>query len=251
MIRRLIQSLFILLLIVGCEEPTEPVDNSIRGYVKDSQGNVLSNAAIIFQYYFPQYEQFYEDSLTRSMPVTSMRINIENDSTHLNLWVETLCGDTVTVLADSIYNQGEHTFIWDATGITEGLYIVHKVTPEESISQNIMLSILDEDQFNYQFVNGVLGLLMPSNYLQEDTLYNAQGYYVMTNSDGYFTAPLSCLPFGIEQIGMDDFGNPTDNWSLPYKTRLWIAHAGDSTFSTDWYDVDPDNGIELDITAPY
>jgi len=240
-----------ILLIVGCEEPTEPVDNSIRGYVKDSQGNVLSNAAIIFQYYFPQYEHIYEDSLTRSMPVTMMSINIENDSTHVNIWVETLCGNTVIVLTDSIYNKGAHTIIWYATGATEGLYIVHMVTPEESISQNIMLTILDEDQFNYQFVNGVLGLLMSYNMLQEDTLYNAQGYYVMTNSDGYFSAPLNCLPFGIEQIGMDEFGNPADNWSLPYKTRLWIAHVGDSTFSTDWYDVDPNNGIELNITAPY
>ena len=239
-----------ILFIVGCQETTKPeeqVDNSIRGYVKDSQGNVLSNAAIIFQYYHPQYEDFYEDSLTGSMPTTVIAINIVNDSTHVNMWVETLCGDTVIVLADSIYNQGGYTFVWDATGATEGLYIGHKVTPEESISQNIMLPILDEDQFNYQFVNGVLGLLMPHYIPQEDTLYNAQGYYVMTNSDGYFTAPLSCLPFGIEIFN----GNPTDNWSLPYKTRLWIAHEGDSTFSTDWYDVDPDNGIELDITAPY
>ena len=243
--------LIILLLIVGCDNSTEPVDNSIQGYVKDNQGNVVSDAAIIFQYYFPYFDYGYEDSLTRSMPTTVVNFNLENDSTHVNLWVETLCGDTVIVLADSIYNKGAYTITWIVTGVTEGLYIVHKVTPEESISQNIMLSILDEDQFNYQFVNGVLGLLMPSNYLQEDTLYNAQGYYVMTNSDGYFSAPLNCLPFGLEQLGMDEFGNPTDNWSLPYKTRLWIVHEGDSTFSTDWYDVDPDNGVELDITAPY
>jgi len=246
MIRRLI----ILLLIVGCQETTKPeeqVDNSIRGYVKDSQGNVLSNAAIIFQYYFPQYEYFYEDSLTGSMPTTVITINIGNDSTHVNMWVETLCGDTVSVLADSIYNKGAHTITWYATGATEGLYILHFVTPEGSTSQNLIFSILEEDNFNYQFINGILGLLMPSIYPQEDTLYNAQGYYVMTNSDGYFTAPLSCLPFGIEIFN----GNPTDNWSLPYKTRLWIAHEGDSTFSTDWYDVDPDSGLEIDITAPY
>ena len=48
--------LIILLLIVGCEETTEPevtaCSNCVSGYVKDNQGNALSNAAIIFQYYF-------------------------------------------------------------------------------------------------------------------------------------------------------------------------------------------------------
>ena len=35
---------------------------------------------------------------------------------------------------------------------TEGFYILHMVTPEESVSQNIGLAILDEAQFNYQTI---------------------------------------------------------------------------------------------------
>ena len=69
----------------------------------------------------------------------------------------------------------------------------------------------------------------------------------MTNSEGYFTAPLNCLSFGLfEYMNMDEFGNFTDGYSISYKTRLWIVHEGDSTFVTDWYDVEPDNGVDFD-----
>ena len=51
----LLVGLSFILLIVGCEEPTEPAvtscSNCISGHVKDNQGNAVSNAAIIFQYY--------------------------------------------------------------------------------------------------------------------------------------------------------------------------------------------------------
>ena len=59
--------LIILLLIVGCEGVIEPVDNSIRGYVNDSQGNAMSDAAIRLDYIL-----YYEPTLKRSMTLINM-----------------------------------------------------------------------------------------------------------------------------------------------------------------------------------
>ena len=50
--------------------------------------------------------------------------------------------------------------------------------------------------------------------------------------------------------GMDEFGNPTDNIIVPYKTQVWIIHNDYPTFSTDWYDVDSNNGVFLNIDIP-
>ena len=54
-----------------------------------------------------------------------------------------------------------------------------------------------------------------------------------------------------EQQGMDEFGNLTDNWTIPYRAKLWIVHEGDAMFSTQLYVVDPVNGVYIEITAPY
>jgi len=50
---------------------------------------------------------------------------------------------------------------------------------------------------------------------------------------------------------MDEFGNPTDNWTIPYRAKLWIVNEGDAMFSTQPYLVDPDNGLYVEITTPY
>ena len=73
----------------------------------------------------------------------------------------------------------------------------------------------------------------------------------MTDVDGRFSIPLNCLSFGIEQIGIDEFGNPADNWTIPYRAKLWIVHEGNTMFSTQPYVVDPVNGVYIEITAPY
>jgi len=242
--------LIILLLIVGCEEPTEPVDNSIRGYVKDSSGNAVSDAAILHTYY---YHPIYNNELPRLMPITQFIVAIVNDSTHLQMWIETWCGDTVIVLTDSIYSQGSHLITWKANDfngntVVDGMYILNVKMLDEVTTQKIMLMQLYF--FHLEMIDGDLGHTQYNWETQQDTFYT-QNYHALTDHDGYFVIPIDCFPFGEEQIGMDEFGNPTDNWSIPYKTKLWIIHEGDSTFSTDWYDVDPDNGVELDITAPY
>ena len=98
---------------------------------------------------------------------------------------------------------------------------------------------------------GDLGYTQYNSETQQYTFYT-QNYHAITDIDGYFSISLDCLAFDTgEQIGMDAVGNPIGNWSIPYKTKLWIVHEGDSTFETDWYDVDPYSGLYINITAPY
>ena len=72
-------------------------------------------------------------------------------------------------------------------------------------------------------------------------------YHAKTDSNGYFSIPLECLSFNTgEQIGMDEFGNPTGSWEIPNTIKLWIVHEGDSTFVTDWYEINPDIGNNIE-----
>ena len=105
-----------------------------------------------------------------------------------------------------------------------------------------------QDTFNHLEMNaGDLGYTRYNSETQQDT-FQTQNYHAMTDIDGYFSISLDCLAFDTgEQIGMDEFYNPTGNWSIPYKTKLWIVHEGDSTFETDWYDVYPNYGLYVEI----
>ena len=124
-------------------------------------------------------------------------------------------------------NKKLDIIVYGATGFTGGLCV--KYLKENYLEMN----------------DGKLG-----NTIQE-TFYTSN-YHAMTELDGYFSIPLDCLAFDSgEHIITNDLGNVIGTWAIPYKTKLWIVHEAHTTFTTDFYDVDPDNGVNIEIIAPY
>jgi len=199
----------------------------ISGQLKDSNGNSVKDAAILLTYDFGQM-------IGRTdMPCTSISYTIAT-GTDVYSWIENMCGDTINVIVDDYHDAGYYSVTWcadDLNGniVVDGNYKLHMIADSEKSTQNLFLLQM---------------------YFSDLESIEGQNYHAMTDADGLFNIPLNCLSFGIEQIGMDEMGNPTHNWTIPHKTQLWIIHNDYPTFSTDWYDVDPDNGVFLNIEIP-
>jgi len=249
MIRRLI----ILLLIVGCG--TEPEDNSIRGYVKDSAGNPLNNAAILLTYDSGMGGQGLERI---QMPSSTFTYALAEDGIVL-LWIESMCEDTVKILVNELQSVGSYSITWNADDvdinnnrIVDGMYKTHlNINDGELVhTQNILLIRFAYSHLHLEMIGGKLGYTEIINWeTQQDTFYT-QNYHAMTDESGYFSIPSDCLSFGVEYVGMDESGNPFGTYRVPFITKLWIFHEEHIAFETDWYDVDSNNGVFLNIDIP-
>ena len=94
--------------------------------------------------------------------------------------------------------------------------------------------------------NSTQKMFLRQQYFSHLESIEGQNYHAMTDDNGMFTIPLDCLAFGLEQFLLDEFGNILDeNWQIPHRAQLWIIHDDYQTFHTEWYDVDPNSGIEL------
>ena len=242
------KKLLFLVLIVGCEKTIEPEDticsNCITGYVRDSEGNALNDAAIILTY---DHYNLHNEEMPR-LNISSLSITVDiTIKTHVLLWIEDMCGDTVNILADEVFEIGSYTIIWDTfdsngNQVVDGNYFYYLRADILIISGEFMFQQYD---WSYLEMNdGKLG-----NTVQ-DTFYTSN-YHAMTELDGYFSIPLDCLAFDSgEHIIKDDLGNVIGTWAIPYKTKLWIVHEGHNTFSTDFYDVDAEKGVYIEVNAP-
>jgi len=196
----------------------------VSGQIKDSQGNAIKDAAILLTYDGIEVPR-------SDMPTTSIHLTIRTE-THVLLWIEDMCDDTMAVLVDEVLEAGDHQATWDATGVLEGNYKAHLITSEYNQTQNLLLILLG--YFNLIMINGELIQTQQDTFIIHD-------YHAMTDVEGKFSIPLNCLSFGIEDIG----------WTIPYRAKLWIVHEGDDMFTTQPYVVDPVNGVYIEITAPY
>ena len=166
-----------------------------------------------------------------------------------------MCGDTVKVLVNANQTAGNYSITWngdDSNGntVVDGKYIVHLILNDGEWAQSQNILVIWNDYEHLEMVEGQLGYTEIINEeTQQDTFYT-HNYHAMTDEDGYFAISLDCLPFGVEQIGVDESGNPTGTWSIPYKTKLWIVHGSNSTFETEWYDVDSNTGLSVEIQVP-
>jgi len=198
----------------------------ISGQLKDNNGDNVENAAILLTYDLWQFGRI-------NMPCTYLTYALPTSS-DVYLWIESMCGDTINVIVDEYRDAGYHSVIWcadDLNGntVVDGNYKTHLITNGTESSQNIFLL-----QYDFSELESI----------------GSQNYHAMTDNNGIFRIPFDCLSFGIELLGMDEFGNPTDDIVVPYKTQVWIIHNDYPTFSTDWYDVDSDNGVYLNIDIP-
>jgi len=200
----------------------------ISGQLKDNNGDNVENAAILLT-----YDLGLENLNRINMPCTSLYYSLPQSS-DVYLWIESMCGDTINVIVDEYRDAGSYFVTWcadDLNGntVVDGNYIAHLITNGSESNQNTFLL-----QYDFSELESI----------------GSQNYHAMTDNNGIFRIPFDCLSFGIEHLGMDAFGNPTDNIVVPYKTQVWIIHDDYPTFSTDWYEVDPNNGVFLNIDLP-
>ena len=71
-------------------------------------------------------------------PSTSFEINAPY-SGNLSIYVYNLMGQKVSDIYNGVTTAGPHNFIWDGTGLSSGVYIIHAVIGSEHVSQKVML----------------------------------------------------------------------------------------------------------------
>jgi len=68
----------------------------------------------------------------------SLAINLPNE-TELTLRIIDLTGQEVEKIADGKYNNGNHTFVWNADNNSSGIYFAVLRTGEKSVEQKLLL----------------------------------------------------------------------------------------------------------------
>jgi hypothetical protein len=201
----------------------------ISGTVRDEAGNPIPDAAILLTYTYGL------DELDRNRPSTSINYSLASEGL-VQIWIEEICGDTVIVLVDEVQPSGYHSVIWNADDtngdkIVDGVYII-KMKAGSSESENY-LTLMVEDYSHLDSIEG-------------------QNYHAMTDENGVFKIPMDCLPFGDEYMQMqtDAEGNELGVMSLQYKVKIWVIHTDHDPYSTDFIDVDPQLGVNKEITLP-
>ena len=220
--------LLIVLFIVGCNNSTQPNTCSnciINGHVTDSDGNPLDNAAILLTF------DSGMNRLTRmQMPSTTFTYALSEESSVL-IWIADMCDDTVKVLVNANQSAGNYSITWicdDLNGntVVDGIYKARLAVNDLEIVNNLLLI---QDYF---------------------PTIEGQNYHAMTDEDGYFSISGDCLPFGVEYEAADAQGGSLGSFSVPFITKLWVVHGDNSTFETEWYAVDSNTGLHVDIQVP-
>ena len=197
----------------------------ITGQLRNSNGNNIQDAAVLHTYDLgPQRMR---------TPTATINYGLAESGT-IMIWIEDMCEDTVKILLDEFIESGNHTVTWnsyDLNGniVVDGAYRVKIKIEGQIVSQQIMLN-----QSNFSHLDSITG----------------QNYHAMTDENGEFNIPLDCLSFGIIMIMTDENGNSLGEYSVAYKTKIWIVHDDYATFSTDFYIVDPDSGVFIPIQIP-
>jgi len=71
-------------------------------------------------------------------PSTNIRFDLPLAS-QVKLTIYNMLGQEITVLVDEFRNAGTHSFTFDASGFSSGVYMYQIVTPEQTISRQMML----------------------------------------------------------------------------------------------------------------
>ena len=83
-------------------------------------------------------------------------------------------------------------------------------------------------------------------------LENIEGhnYHALSDDNGFFSIPLACLPFGMDYIVADEYGNFSNTEKIPYKVKLWVIHDDFPTISSDWKSVNPNIDLYVELQIP-
>ena len=227
--KTLIKILCLSMLWFSCESSTEPEENNnhIRGYVYNNSGEPLENTAIFLTY----------EIIPIDRPNTTISFSIP-EAGPVSVWITDFCGDLVKTLIDNeMYDAGTYSVTWDTRDnndnvIVHGSYTVYINLNGSEISMNTFYNSID--------YNWIMNESNPESWNSHD----------LTNEEGYFSIPIECLSFGVTQTMTDGNGNYLGEFIVPYTIKLSVYHENYGVYATDFYEVNPETGLNIDITFP-
>ena len=222
MIRRLI----ILLLIVGCEETTAPVNNNaITGKVINQDGEPIQDASIVIDYnYIP------ENTETSCNPSNAVTLGMPQ-SGYLNLWIENYCSlDTIKICLDGYADAGAYSCNIDTLNngkqLYEGIYRARAITEYYNNAVELALLRLDHSCHTKESIAPL----------------------VSTNEIGEFIINQDCLPFDYQDEIISEDGNNTGEIFTIIRNIRLCAYSDYGYNCSDTLTVSPNEGINSTIT---
>ena len=208
----------------GGNTQEEDCITEIKGYVYNNSGEPLENTAIFLTYEIVPIDR----------PTTTIRFSLPN-SGPVSLWVTDFCGDLVKTLIDNeMYEAGTYSVTWDATDNFGNLVVAGEynwnLEPDSYYGEAKM------------FFNGI--------YYGDLESIEDYNYHALTDDEGYFSIPIDCLSFGVIQTMTDEVGNYLGEFIVPYTIKLSAFHEDDGFYESDFYEVNPEEDLELEITIP-
>jgi hypothetical protein len=88
---------------------------------KNIQENFIVNSIDEISYNKPTAFELFQNYPNPFNPSTTLKFSVKKKS-HNKLTIYNQLGQKIITLADGVFNQGVHTFYWDATGFASGTY---------------------------------------------------------------------------------------------------------------------------------
>tara|TARA_B110000014_G_C20048611_1_gene545386 strand:+ start:241 stop:1074 length:834 start_codon:yes stop_codon:yes gene_type:complete len=209
-----------------CGGDTAPEDciTEIKGYVYNNSGEPLENTAIFLTYEF----------VPLGRPSTSLNISIPEASL-ISVWITDFCGNVVSNLVDNeMYDAGSYNIDWDATDNTGNLVVAGEYSWHLEAGSYYGELKMFFSGTNYGDLESIEG-------------YN---YHGLTDEAGYFSVPIDCLSFGVTQTMTDEMGNETGGYTVSYSIKLSAFNEENGFYETDFYEVNPEEDLNIEITLP-
>jgi hypothetical protein len=216
-----------LALIGACNDATPPVetDSDLRGQVVDALGQPVAGAAVVLQ-----LDTDPPPSVKQDKPQAMFEFDLPVAG-RVTSWLGSYCdGDTVRLLVDDELQAGSHVVLWDGLDddgrlLPDDVYWFHLVTGAGEETRPLLL------------------LRLGYEHIAADAL----APQAVTDSDGRFTLPQACLPFGYVYEAVDELGDPIATVTVIRSVRVW-AYYGDVGGASAAVTVDPDTGAEVTVT---
>jgi hypothetical protein len=197
--------LLFMLALTGCEKDNNPlstlenVPSYLTGRVVDSQGKPIDGCGVHYIY------TMTSSSLAKTgktCPSTIISYQIPNRSKVTLKIFRYFTQDSIATLVDDTLNAGSYSTQFDATNITNGIYIYQ--LRADSIFQEKFMAICNTDI-------SILANTIP---------------LLKTNSSGIFSLPYAVLGFRKPFTGISSSGSAVDSVYVSHTIQIVLAKNG-------------------------
>lgn len=215
----------IFLLLSGCHKNDNPVSTGqlsqeIFGKVIDSQGNPIEGCGIHYIYTMSTSSLA---KIGKTCPSTSIQFNIPTTSKVTVKILRWYTRDTIATLVDDTLSAGVHLFTFNASKVTNGIYIAQIQTDTAIQEQRLALSIND------------ISALITTTPL------------VTTNSSGSFNIPYGVFGFSLPFAQTSLTGSSIDTVYVSHTIQMVVCKSGYVT-ATKTITIDEANGVNQTFT---